>query len=420
MSLLRTHSGFRRLWMAGAISLVGDWLSFVAVSVLALTHGGGAIGLAVVFAAHALPAALLAPVAGALVDRVDRRRALVGADAVAGIVTASMAAAAAAGWLTAVQVLLLVRSAVSSIVPPGESAALRRLVPTDQLVPANAILAATWSVAYVAGMALGGAAALLGPMLALLLDASSFFAAAAIHATLPPLPVDRPEGDRAARLIDVVRATPRDTLAALRVAAGHRPLLAALLGKMPLGLAAGAGWIALNLVGASARPFGAAALSFGILQALRGAGTGIGPAMATALANRGVSDTILQHAARVTMLGAVAALTFARDPITLSAVALVWGIGTGTNWVMSHAALQRNATDLVIGRLAAFDELLVTAAMVVSALIGGVIADASGEPAAAIAGVTLGCLGLAVAAAILGRADDGARDKRNVSSGVAI
>src|SRR5262245_51302082 len=87
MSLFRRHPGFGRLWAAGAVSLCGDWLSFVAVSVLALTAGGGPFALALVFAAHAVPGAVLAPVAGALVDRLDRRRVLVAVDVIAALVT---------------------------------------------------------------------------------------------------------------------------------------------------------------------------------------------------------------------------------------------------------------------------------------------------------------------------------------------
>ena len=72
------------------MSLVGDWLSLVAVATLAQASGGGAFALALVFAAHALPGALLAPVAGAIVDGFDRRRVLVAADAVASLITVAM------------------------------------------------------------------------------------------------------------------------------------------------------------------------------------------------------------------------------------------------------------------------------------------------------------------------------------------
>ncbi len=400
LSLLRRRPGFRRLWAAGAVSLCGDWLSFVAVSVLALTHGGGAMALAMVFAAHTLPAAFLSPVAGALIDRVDRRRVLIIADVLASLATAGMAVAAAVGWLTTVQLLLLVRSAITSVVPPAEAAALRRLVGEADLIPANAILAATWSTSYVVGMALGGVFATLGPTLALAIDAASFALAAGLHATLPPLPVEQPGGS----LLSMVRGTPRDTVVAVRVAFGHRPLLAALLGKTPLALAGGAGWIALNLIGAAAEPFGEAALSFGVLQAIRGAGTGIGPALATWLVHRGTREIYLQHAARVLMLSAVTGLAFARDAVSLSIVALLWGTGTGTNWVMSHVAVQRHAGDRVIGRLAAFDELLVSVAMAGSAVVGALVAEHVGLGATALTGVGLGLAGLAAAAILVARA----------------
>ncbi len=396
MSLLRRNPAFGRLWAAGAISLVGDWLSFVAVAALAVATGGGPFGLALVFAAHAVPGAVLAPVAGGLVDGLDRRRVLVWADLAAAIVTVGMAVSAVAGAYVLITPLLLVRSAIAALVPPGESAAVRRLVGDSDLLAANGLLAATWSVAFVAGMALGGFAALLGPALALALDAASFAVAAGVHATLPALPT--PAERRSVTAI--VRAVPADTAAALRVAGRDRALLAAVLGKTPVGLAGGAAWVMLNLLGDLARPFGAAALSFGILQAIRGAGTGIGPAIAARLARGGTREHSLQIGAVWIALVAISALTVARSPIALSVVCLTWGIGTGANWVLAHSALQRHASDAVIGRLSAFDELLVTLAMVVSAFAGAAAVTTFGIVAGPLVGVMLSVGGLVVARAL--------------------
>ncbi|MBE7449427.1 MAG: MFS transporter [Kofleriaceae bacterium] len=235
-SWLRARPAFRRLWAAATVSQVGDWLSFVAVSALALEAGGGALGLALVLAAHALPAAVLSPVAGALVDRADRRRVMIGADLLAALVTAAMAAVAMAGAVVAVQLLLLARSAITAATPPAETAAVRRLVRPDELVRANAILAVTWSAAFVAGMALGGVAAMLGPALALALNAGTFLMAAALRVGLPAMPpatspvagaapgrgvVAAATGPRhGPALATLLRETPRDTVAALRRAAG--------------------------------------------------------------------------------------------------------------------------------------------------------------------------------------------------------
>ena len=94
------------------------------------------------------------------------------------------------------------------------------------------------------------------------------------------------------------------------------------------------------------------------------------------------------------MLAAIAGLAVARTPWALAVVALVWGVGTGTNWVMAHTSMQRHASDLEIGRLAAFDELLVTVAMVASAFIGAVVVERASIAAAAATGVGLGVLGL--------------------------
>src|SRR5262245_15231430 len=74
LSLLLRRPAFRRLWAAGTVSLVGVWLSFVAISRLALDAGGGALALATVFAVHLVPRAWFMPLAGVVADRFDRRR----------------------------------------------------------------------------------------------------------------------------------------------------------------------------------------------------------------------------------------------------------------------------------------------------------------------------------------------------------
>src|SRR5262245_30756753 len=107
VNLLGRRPHFRRLWISEVVSLLGDWMSFVAVSLLALRAGGGAVALALTLAAHSLPRALFAPAAGVLADRLDRRRLMVGANVAEGLLTVAMAVAAALGSVGAVQALLL-------------------------------------------------------------------------------------------------------------------------------------------------------------------------------------------------------------------------------------------------------------------------------------------------------------------------
>ncbi|MDI1435023.1 MFS transporter [Polyangium sorediatum] len=376
--LLRRRPAFRRLWAAGTISLVGDWLAFVAVSRLALDHGGGAFALVGVFAAHSLPHACLSPIAGFVADRFDRRRLLVGIPLLQAAFTLAMVLAAARGELAALQALVLVRSAFTAFMVPAETAALRHTVEPPELLRANAIVSGTWSITFVAGMALGGLLAALGPVPAILVDSLSFFLTAALASGLPSL---KPEGageTQATGVWGLVRAVPRDLWAALGHARARPALFRAVFSKVPAALAGGMGWVTLNLVADRAAPFGAAALSLGILQSVRGAGTGLGPLGISLLTRGGDPGRGLEHAATLTTFAGIVAFSLVQPWPTLLLVAvLVWGMGGGSNWVLTSASLQRLAPDAMIGRLSSIDDLTTTTTMAVGALIAALLYQAS-------------------------------------------
>jgi len=396
LSLLRCRPAFRRLWLAGTVSLVGDWLGFVAVSLLALDKGGGAFALALVFAVHSLPHALFTPLAGVMADRLDRRRLLIVVPLVQAVLTVAMALAAGQGALGLVQVLVLVRSAGTAFMVPAEMAALRYTVEPEELMRANAILSGTWSVTFVVGMALGGALAVLGPVPALLVDASTFLLAAAL---LRSLPVMRAVQDDAspvrAGVGELVAMIPRDLWKALVHAFARGSLFRSVFAKAPVGIASGAGWVVLNLVAANEKPFGSGAISLGILQAVRGAGTGLGPYGVSLLPREGRAAKVVQHVAIAVAFTAISLVPIAQGaPLLLIAVMFMWGMGTGSNWVMSSAALQQQAPDNMIGRLSSLDDLGATSAMVMGALAGGALIE-HGAPMLAVAagGSAVGLVG---------------------------
>jgi MFS family permease len=90
---LLTHPSFSRLAAAMTVSAIGDWVGFVAVASLVARLGGpGAAGYAVagVMIARMLPSILLGPVAGVIVDRLDRKKLMIVADIARGAMYASM------------------------------------------------------------------------------------------------------------------------------------------------------------------------------------------------------------------------------------------------------------------------------------------------------------------------------------------
>src|SRR6266704_5864332 len=88
---------FRRFYTGYATSLLGSSMSTVAIAWAVLDSGASATGLGYVFAAAVVPQVLLMAIAGAIADRLGRRRVMLTADALRCAAQASLAAAVFAG-----------------------------------------------------------------------------------------------------------------------------------------------------------------------------------------------------------------------------------------------------------------------------------------------------------------------------------
>ena len=130
---------FRRLWIALSLSSLGDWLSIVALTVLApsLVSGGlAAKGSAVsgVWLAKLLPALLFGPLAGALADRLDRRMVMIVGDVVRGLLFLSIPLFLNLTWI---YVAMFLAGVASQFWNPATAASIPNLVPKDKLERAN-------------------------------------------------------------------------------------------------------------------------------------------------------------------------------------------------------------------------------------------------------------------------------------------
>src|SRR6266540_3227996 len=84
LTLLRSNRNFRLLFIGQAVSQLGDWFNAVAVYALLLDLTGSATAVAWMMIVQFLPIAIVGPVAGVVVDRVNRRRLMILADVVRG------------------------------------------------------------------------------------------------------------------------------------------------------------------------------------------------------------------------------------------------------------------------------------------------------------------------------------------------
>src|SRR5215813_11806800 len=77
------HRNYRLFFSGQSVSLIGTWMTRIATSWLVYRLTNSALLLGVVGFVGQIPSFLLAPVAGVLVDRWDRRRLLVATQALA-------------------------------------------------------------------------------------------------------------------------------------------------------------------------------------------------------------------------------------------------------------------------------------------------------------------------------------------------
>ncbi|MBP1599592.1 MAG: major facilitator superfamily 1, partial [Acidobacteria bacterium] len=80
ISLLRRNRNYRYTWMGQVVSEIGDHFNNIAVFSLALSGGGSGLVVSGVMLARAIPAVLAGPLAGVLLDRLDRKRIMIASD----------------------------------------------------------------------------------------------------------------------------------------------------------------------------------------------------------------------------------------------------------------------------------------------------------------------------------------------------
>ncbi len=381
---------YRRLWAARTVSQWGDTFSFVALAILIYRLTGSALGVVGVVVAEIVPVLLLAPVAGALVDRLPRIRVMVSAD----LVRAGLATVLAVWHDEAVVVYAIAfgLSAAAVFFSPAASSVLPALVRDEELIAANSGI---WTAAVLSQVVLaplaGGLVVTVGPGAAFALNAVSFVVSALF---LRGLRVTEPARDVGRRHL----------LADARAGAGlvrTDPLLRALAaGQLLAALSAGATSALLVVLATEHLQAGAGA--YGLLVGAIGVGAALGPLLLLRLVRnprrpvwvfgpyllRGVVDLVL---------ASVRSLPLAAGSL------IAYGLCTSTGGVAFISLLQSHVEDRTRGRVFATMDLLWQGGRLVSLGVGGLLADRVGVRAVYYLGGVLlllaGAVGFAVRSA---------------------
>jgi MFS family permease len=153
------HRNFRLFFTGQSISLIGTWMTRVATSWLVYRLTGSALLLGVVSFAGQIPTFLLAPFAGVLVDRLNRRKMLVWTQALAGLQSLALAGLTLARVINIHEVIWLsvLQGLINAVDMPGRQAFLVQMVEEKQdLGNAIALNSSMVNMARLVGPALAG------------------------------------------------------------------------------------------------------------------------------------------------------------------------------------------------------------------------------------------------------------------------
>ncbi len=178
---------FRRFLAAAASSNLGDGIRLGALPLLALSLTDDARLIALASASTLVPWVFFGPVGGALVDRLDRRRLMVGGQLVRGLLVGGLAVAVVTDVATIWSVIVVAfgLGVGEVLVDSSSQAAVPHLVSEDQLDRANGQLIAAITVFdQVVGVALGAALFSLSNDLPFFVDAATFLVGGLLLSTI--------------------------------------------------------------------------------------------------------------------------------------------------------------------------------------------------------------------------------------------
>ena len=375
------NPNYRRFIAGQSVSLIGTWMQTVAQSwlVLQLTGSGTALGLSV--ALQTLPVLLLGPYGGVVADRVDKRRLMIGLQAMMGGLALVLGLLTVTDRVTLwqVYVLALLLGLNNCFENPARQAFILEMVGPEHLRNAVSLNSVMVNVARAVGPAVAGALiATGGTGLCFLLNAASFAAVVVsllmldTAALRPSPPAPRTSGQL------------REGFAYVR----RTPELAVPLLMMALvGCLAYEFQVVLPIVAEST--FGGGAQAYGFMTGAMGVGAVVGGLY---VANRGRVGIPSMVNSAFAFAAALLAATLAPDLYTeLAALALVGAVSVGF-LSKGNSTLQLAAEPSMRGRVMA----LWAVAFLGSTPIGGPIAGAVAQHYGGRAG-----LGLAAAACLL-------------------
>lgn len=152
------HPVIARLSLIQFISYFGTWFSQVAIFSMIVAYGASEITIALTAAMAMLPAVVLAPFIGIIIDRIEFKKLMLILLLIEISMTLGFIFIDSLAYIWILMVLIFIRSAAASMLFSAEMTLFPKLVQGKMLKNTNEIHSIIWSLCYALGMAAGGIA----------------------------------------------------------------------------------------------------------------------------------------------------------------------------------------------------------------------------------------------------------------------
>ena len=384
------NRGYRRLWAARVVSFLGDSMGLVALLLLVSRGADRAFAVALLLLAGDLVPTAVAPLAGALSDRLEPRRLMVGCELAQGGLV--LAIAVTSPPLVLLLGLVAARATLAQIFAPASRSVVPTLVGTADLEQAYAGLGFGTYGLDVAGPVLAAVTVpLVGVRGVLVGDAVTFGVSALLLRGLPSAPRLAREPGGAGLL--------REARAGLSAVAGHPVLLPLTVGFCAVVAFNGVDDVALGFLGRDVLQGGESGAS--LLYGASGLGLLFGFAVLARI-RPGVAARLLVAGFALSSLGNLAT-GLAWAVWVAAATQLVRGVGISLIEVGSNSLIARTVPSALRGRAFANVYGAVGVAAGVSYLLGGLLLDFAGPRTTFVVAGLGGLVSTALAAPLLTR-----------------
>ncbi len=359
--LLRNYPLIRKLSILQCIAYFGAWFSSVAIYTMLVEFNSSALVISLVTAMHLIPAVVVAPLSGAIIDKFKIKNLMMTLLCLELIMTLLFLLINDASQIWLLMIFIFIRMACASIFFSTEMSLLPKLISGKALQKANEIHSIIWSFTYAIGMALSGIIVnAYGVKTAIIMDSAVLFTAI-VYFTFIDFKIDVIHTNE--KILTMIK----DGFYYIK---NNKIIIHLMLLHASVGLTAFDTLVTL-LAKNEYKFIIAVPLSIGITNALRAFALMLGPFFITNKVNKNsLTYIFIFQGCAIILWG------FLQHNFYLALIAVfLTGFVTTTIWSYTYALLQDKVESKYLGRVISYNDMVFMLSNVVTTLFIGFMAS---------------------------------------------